>query len=348
MNFNSLAVKEIKKETQDAVSILFEVPEHLLSNYTFVSGQYITIKTTIENSEIRRDYSLCTTPKSGELKVVVKAVENGLFSKYANEQLTAGAYLEVSEPQGRFTYTPKNKEHTIFCIAAGSGITPIMSIVKEALETSDDATVAMIYGNKSEAQTIFYEDLLALKASYNERFILKFVFSEETRDEALFGRIDTPKIKYMLNHISVPDLSYICGPEPMIMEAKEALMNQGFDEASIKFELFTASAQKEDSSASSQIQAGTAQITVLVDDEEATFIMPNSKTILEEALANDLDAPYSCQGGICSSCIARVTEGEVKMRQNNILTDSEIAEGLVLTCQAEPVTSVVKIDYDDV
>ena len=347
MEFHSLKIEALKKETPNAVSILFEVPGPLEETYRFVAGQYLTLQTEISGTQVRRDYSVCSTADDEELKVVVKKVADGFFSKYACDELAVGVILEVAPPQGRFTFSPKeaSSQDTILAIAAGSGITPIISVVKTAL-TQSEASVQLLYGNKSISDTIFYDEIIALQASYPERFSCQFIFSQERNENGLFGRIESSTIKYVLNQMSMPTSVYLCGPEPLIHLSKDTLIEKGLSESQIKFELFSASAP-----ASTTISAsgdGESNITVLVDDEEFSFSMKQSSTILEEAIKNDIDTPYSCQGGICSSCIARVTEGEVEMRQNNILTDSELREGLILTCQAEPKSAVVKIDYDDV
>ena len=349
--FHNLQINSINKETENAVSLSFSVPENLSSNFRFKAGQYVTLKTILRDQEVRRDYSICTNPSSGELKVVVKAVENGLFSSYANNYLNEGDFIEVSEPNGRFIFEPEtNTSNQIVAFAAGSGITPIMGIVTTALEESEDCKVVLVYGNKSPQDTIFLNELKELKASYPNRFDIFWVFSQRNESDALFGRIEPSTVNYVANKIDgyLNDAQfYLCGPKGMIDLVSDTLINKGISDDRIKFELFTA-APSEPITAENGPSEGMSQITVLVDDEESTFEMPQNKTILEVALEENVDAPYSCQGGICSSCIARLTEGEVEMRQNNILTDGEVAEGFILTCQAQPVSAKVSIDYDDV
>jgi len=348
VDFNKLNIKNIIKETEYAVSISFEVPNHLVSDYAYKAGQYITLKTQIEGEDIRRDYSLCTNPKSGELKVVVKAVENGTFSKYANNTLKVGDSLEVSKPNGRFTFeADDSKQRTVIAFAAGSGITPIMSIAKTLLENEPKSKFVLVYGNKTPKDTIFFDALLALYSKYQERFYLQFVFSQSNEDNALFGRIETSTVNFILNKTKTADLFYLCGPEVMIQNISNTLSDKGVSKDAIKFELFTAPVENKEVN-TIEVSDGNTSVTVLVDDEEHAFVMPQTKTILESAIENKIDAPYSCQGGICSSCIARVTSGKAEMRQNNILTDSELAEGLILTCQAQPTTPSISVDYDDV
>jgi ring-1,2-phenylacetyl-CoA epoxidase subunit PaaE len=349
--FHKLTIKNIKKETSNAVSILLDVPTNLKETFRFKAGQYITFRATINGQDIRRDYSICTSPKSDELKVAVKAVDGGLFSIYANTELSIGDTIDVAAPKGRFIFEPQYKaSRTIAAFAAGSGITPILGIAKTVLEEEPQSSFILTYGNKTPKDVIFYNDLLQLQQSYPERFNLQFIYSQTDEEGSLFGRIDKSTVNFVLknkySHLN-PSQFYICGPEKMIYTVKETLIENGVSEDQIFFELFTVPANSTVEMDSSIID-GNTKVTVMIDDEETTFVMPQTKSILEAALSENIDAPYSCQGGICSSCLARLKEGEAKMRQNNILTDSEIEEGLILTCQAHPTTSVVYIDYDDI
>ncbi len=349
-HFHKLAIKEINKVTEQSVTISFDVPDTLKDTFTFNAGQYITLKAVINGNEIRRDYSICSSPKSGALKVAVKEVADGRFSKYANKELKTGDVLEVSGPNGRFIFEPDNtKSRTIIAFAAGSGITPIMSIVKTVLEEELNSKLILVYGNKTPHDTIFYNELLALQVKHQNRFNIQWVFSRSDEANALFGRIERSTVNYIIKNkhkdLSV-DTFYLCGPEAMINSISEVLIENGVKKDAILFELFTVStpeAQIDDS-----LFKGNTKVTVTVDEEEITFEMSQKQTILEAALAQNIDAPYSCQGGICSTCLARLTEGEVIMRQNNILTDSELEEGLILTCQSQPTTPTVVVDYDDV
>ena len=348
--FHSLRISDITRETSQAVSLTFDVPKDLKEQYAFIAGQYITIKATINGEEVRRDYSICTSANSGVLKVTIKAVENGLFSNYANTTLHIGDTLEVSLPKGRFTYIPSSGNKTIVAFAAGSGITPVMSIVKTVLETQTDSKVILMYGNKTVNNTIFFNELLELQKTFIDRLYIHFLFSQSQEEEGLFGRIEKSTVNLVLKnkHKAVtPDAYYICGPEGMILTVKEVLLEHDIDDSKILYELFKV-AKTTQAETTTAVASGQCDITVIVDDETTTFTMDTKQTVLEAALAKDLDAPYSCQGGICSSCIARVTDGEAKMIQNNILTDNEVAEGLILTCQAQPITSNITVDYDEV
>ncbi|WP_336127598.1 ferredoxin--NADP reductase [Mesoflavibacter sp. CH_XMU1422-2] len=349
--FHTLNIKDITRQTDQCVSITFDVPDHLKEDYKFKAGQYITLKTDIDGKEVRRDYSLCTSPSSGNLTVAVKEVENGTFSKYANQVLKVGDTLDVAQPQGRFTFTPDtSKTRTIAAFAAGSGITPVLSILKTVLEEEPNSKFVLVYGNKTLKDTIFLNDLLDIQNKYSDRLTIQFLYSQSQEKDALFGRIEKSTVNFIVKNkykdVNI-DAFYLCGPEGMINTVKDVLAENNIEDSKVFFELFTttSSVSVEDLE---EVTDGTTSITVIVDDEEKTFTMSQQQSVLEAALEQDLDAPYSCQGGICSSCLARVKEGKATMRQNNILTDNEVAEGLVLTCQAHPVSSKIIVDYDDI
>ncbi len=345
--FYKLKIKEVIRETAAAVSLVFDIPTNLQSEFNFVAGQYITLKTIINGEEVRRAYSLCSSPKSNIVKVAVKAVENGMFSVYANEKLKAGDELEVSKPEGKFLLNPEaNKNYLGF--AAGSGITPVLSMVKSVLESDNSASFTLVYGNKSVNDTIFYKELNELKTKYTSQFNLSYVFSRENIEGCVFGRIDKAHVNYFLKNVYKElsfEKAFLCGPEEMINKASETLAENGFDKDAILYELFTSSIDEE---AASQVKDGQTEVTILLDDETTTFTMSQDTDILSESLRNNVDAPYSCQGGVCSSCIAKVTEGKAVMVKNQILTDAELEEGFILTCQAHPTTSKITVDFDDV
>lgn len=347
--FYKLAIKEIKKETPYAVSIVFNIPDELKNNYQFISGQYVTLKLTLDGQEIRRAYSICSSPKSGELRIAVKAVENGFFSKFANQSLAAGSLLEVGTPEGKFILEPKfDAQKNYAAFAAGSGITPILSILQTVLEEEPNSTFVLVYGNKNPEETIFYNQLHALQLQHVGRLFVHYVFSRVHVDNHLFGRIDKAAVNFVLkNKHAQKQFSkyYLCGPEEMINLVTTTLKEQNVPEKDIKFELFSAPVSDNDAVI---LPHGNTTITVLVDNEENTFQMSAKQTLLEAALKQGLDAPYSCQGGICSSCIAKITSGTATMKKNTILTDKEIEEGLVLTCQAHPTSDTIFVDYDDV
>jgi len=343
--FHTLVISEVKKETPNSVSISFNVPENLKETFSFKAGQYITIKHHDGDKDIRRAYSICSSPKSGQLRVGVKKVEKGAFSQYANEKLKAGDTLEVMPPTGKFLLEPNLRHYIAF--AAGSGITPVLSLVKSTLEDMPQSSFLLVYGNQSKEETMFYNEIMALKEQFPDRFFVEFVFSRKLEDNAKFGRIDRSVVNFFLKNKYAKtsyESFYLCGPEEMVDEVSSTLKYNGINSKQIHHELFSTAekgllVEKHD---------GNTTITVLLDDDEETFVMPQTKSILEAALDEGLDPPYSCQGGICSTCIARLTEGKAEMRKNQILTESEIADGLILTCQAHPTTPKVVVDYDDV
>lgn len=349
-HYHTLTIKSIERATSKAVTLSFEVPQALKEDFKFKAGQYITLRSVLNGTEIRRDYSLCSSPKSGDLRVAVKEVKDGTFSAYVNRELKVGDQLEVAPPRGHFVFEPNDsKTKHIAAFAAGSGITPILSIVKCALEEEVMSNVVLVYGNKTTDDTMFMDELLDLQRQYSDRLAIQFVFSQMQEDDSIFGRIEKSTVNLILKHkhkdLSI-DAFYLCGPEAMIHTIKDVLVEHEIPKDRVFFELFKAAKPTERDTVS--IPDGQTKISVVLDDETTTFEMSQKQTILEAALDEDLDAPYSCQGGICSSCLARVVEGEAKMRQNNILTDGEVAEGLILTCQAHPLTPTIKIDYDDI
>ena len=345
--FYALKIKEIIRETPQAVSLSFEIPSELQDKFSYKAGQYTTLRIPYEGKEIRRAYSLCSAPNSGEFKVTVKEVPNGSFSALANNKLKAGDVLEVHPPEGKFIFEPGSISQNYVAFAVGSGITPVMSIIKSILSQEPESKFVLVYGNRSLEETIFYKELLELEIKYADRLFIEFIYSRTREDNSQFGRIEKSTVNYVLeNKFNDTEFKsyYLCGPKEMIENVTDILKEKGIHEENILFELFTI----KDSGAKDINVEGETKLTIMVDDEELTFSMDKKKTVLEVALDHDLDVPYSCQGGICSSCIARIKEGKAEMRKNQILTDSEIAEGLILTCQAQPTTPTLTVDYDDV
>ena len=347
--FYKLNISEIKRETSEAVSIVFNVPNELKDNYKFVAGQYLNLKLTLDGQEIRRAYSICSSPESGELRISVKAVKNGVFSQFANTQLKVGDTLEIGTPEGKFTFEPNfEKQKNYAAFAAGSGITPVLSIVKSMMVSEPKSTFVLVYGNKSPEQTIFYNDLHELILNNVGRFFVHYVYSQSKVDNENFGRIDKSIVNLVLNNKHKEkefDKFYLCGPEAMINSVSEVLKEHNVADKNIKFELFTTTKTEKEIATSSN---GHTKVSMMVDGDFAAFEMSQKQTILEAALKNGIDAPYSCQGGICSSCLCRITQGTAEMKKNSILTDSEVASGLVLSCQAVPTSSEIYVDYDDV
>ncbi len=345
-HFHTLTVKSIKRQTQKAVQVFFDIPEELTDTFNFQPGQYITLSTKIDGQEVRRSYSICTTPEEG-LAVVVKAIENGVFSNYVNDQLKAGDTLEVMPPEGHFVIERQAEDSNFCAFVAGSGITPVMSLMTSVLKSNETSKFVLVYGNKSPEQTIFFDEILELQKHYPERLFVERVYSETQEGDSHFGRIEKPTVNYVLKnkYNSIDFQEYLlCGPEPMIELVKDVLVDNAVAEESIKFELFYSEQDDKDISNTD----GKTNLKVIVDEEEHELIMNQDNVILNAVLDQDIDVPYSCQGGICSSCIAKIKEGKAEMRKNQILTDEEVAQGLILTCQAQPQTPEVVVDYDDI
>ena len=347
--FFPLKIKNIIRETEEAVSLEFEIPHELKSEFSFKAGQYVTLRTTIEGKEVRRAYSICTLPADDTFKVTVKEVKGGTFSVLANNKLKAGDVLEVHPPEGKFIFEPVQDDHphTYAAFAAGSGITPVLSILKTVLQEEKFSRFVLVYGNRTPNDTIFFKELLELQANHPDRLFIEFVYSRCNEENCHYGRIDASTVNYVLKN-RFKDTSftrfYLCGPEEMINNVSEVLLKNNIQKEQILFELFNTEVEGEVKSS----LEGETQLTIKVDDEEISLSMPKNKTVLQMALDNNIDVPYSCQGGICSSCVARIVEGTAEMEKNSILVDSEIEEGLVLTCQAHPTSDRLKVDYDDV
>lgn len=341
-----LSVEKIQRLTPSSVAISFSLPSSLAADFAFKAGQYLSIEAQIDGTAVRRSYSLSAAPHENQLTVGIKKIEGGVFSSFANDQLAEGHVLQVAPPEGRFVYVPNNATKQLLLVAAGSGITPIYSILKTSLEKSEETCINLVYGNKSPQETLFYNELIELQQRFSSRFKIHWVYSQSNQPDALFGRIDASILKYALNQAkNTPDAVYLCGPEAMIKTAQSTLIDTGIEKENIHFELFTAS---EATAAANEKSDGAVSLSITVDEENHKIETAANKTLLDAALQQKIEVPYSCQGGVCCSCIAKVTDGSAKMENNQILTDDEIEEGLVLTCQAFPTSASVSIDYDDV
>jgi ring-1,2-phenylacetyl-CoA epoxidase subunit PaaE len=349
--FHALKVLEVRRETADSVSVSFEVPEE--GPFRFVPGQYLTLRATINGADVRRSYSLCSSPLSGELRVAIKQVEGGVFSTWANTQLKAGDVLDVMPPMGSFLLeTDPAKRRRYVGFAAGSGITPVLSILKTALEREPESEFLLFYGNRKTASILFKNELEDLKDRFMGRLEVHHVLSREDQgSDALFGRLDADRIRYFADHIPTvtkADGYFLCGPEAMIHAASDVLKSAGVASDKIHFELFTsstpaaASAAKADKGSAS----GDAYVTVVLDGEETHFTQSAKEFVLDAALDAGADVPYACKGAVCCTCRAKVLEGKVEMAMNYSLTDDEVADGYVLTCQAMPRSERVVVSYD--
>lgn len=355
VHFHTLTVKEIKKETADCISVLFDVPEALQQEYVFEQGQNITLKKTIGGEELRRSYSICSAPHEKVLKVAIKKVEGGKFSCFANDTLKQGDELEVLPPTGKFNTKLQavNKKHYL-AFAAGSGITPVISLIKATLFTEPGSSFTLVLGNKSRSSIIFFEELEAIKNRYLHRFSFINILSREKTDAAInFGRIDNGKLQELgrlINYSSV-DEYFICGPEEMIFCVKNFLENKGTDKKKIHFELFNSAAvtkAKFNHQNNTDDTGAKCTITVKVDGRSFDMSVPfnSDTTILDAALSQGADLPFACKGGMCCTCKAKLTEGEVNMDVTWGLEQEEIEKGFILTCQSHPKTEKVVVDFD--
>ncbi len=346
--YHPLKVVELDHLTDRAVVITFGVPEVLQSDFVYDAGQYITLEASLEDETVRRPYSICSAPNENRLQVGVKQIPNGQFSTYAKKALNVGDVLNVASPEGRFVYRPSGVPEVITAFAAGSGITPIMAIAKTVLSAHPDNQFTLVYSNKSVEDTLFYEEINTLEKTYAQRFKVIRIYSQAQVPNSLFGRIDALVVRqYKQDATAIAQQYFLCGPEPMIHAVTEALEQEGVPKDAIKYELFSASTTTQEETSFGSENAGKS-VELICDEVHHRLENIHDKIILDAALQEKIDVPYSCQGGVCSSCIARVKEGEAAMDTNQILTDSEVAEGLILTCQARALTPRLVVDFDDV
>jgi ring-1,2-phenylacetyl-CoA epoxidase subunit PaaE len=352
--FYSLRVAKVKHETRDAIAVTFDVPPQLKETFAYQQGQHLTLRALIGGEDVRRSYSICSAVQDGELRVAIKRAQGGVFSTWANETLTPGASLEVMPPMGHFNVPldPANDKHYL-AFAAGSGITPILSIVKTTLLAEPKSRFTLFYGNRASSSVIFRDELADLKDRYMERLNLAYVMSREQQDIELFnGRITRDKcsqfLRYWIRAEDV-DVAFICGPEDMMHGVSSALQEAGMPKERIRIELFAASIPKHEHKPR-QVEAGArhqAEVTVIMDGNHASFTMDKDKeSLLDAGLRAGIDMRYSCKGGVCSTCRCKVLEGEVEMDVNYALEDYEVARGFVLSCQSFPITDKVVIDFD--
>jgi ring-1,2-phenylacetyl-CoA epoxidase subunit PaaE len=354
LHFHKIRVKEIKKETSECVSIVFDIPEELQENFVFTQGQNITVRVRDQGEEFRRSYSICSSPLENELRVAVKKVAGGIFSTFANEKLRAGDELEILPPTGTFVTrpTPSNRQDYVF-FAAGSGITPVISIIKTILRTENSSAVTLVYGNKTMQSIIFREEIEALKDKYLKRFRVYHILSRERTDTDFnYGRIDLAKCHHLskLINFNIIDDFFLCGPEPMIFTVKEFLEGWGIDPKNIHFELFTTPVRPAAPlPTTTQVSPEDgSEVTIKVDGRSFDFRLGyEGSSILDAALAQGADLPFACKGGVCCTCKAKLMEGEVEMEANYGLEKSEVKAGYILTCQSHPRSQKVVVDYDE-
>jgi len=353
-HFHALRVAEVVPETNEANSIRFEIPDELRERFAFRAGQHLTLRATIGGEEVRRNYSLCTAPAESDWMVTVKRIGGGLFSNWVGDQLKAGDIVEVMPPHGSFTtdFDAANNRHLVG-IAGGSGITPVVSLIKTLLREEPRSRFTLLYGNRDSSSVIFLETLAGLKDKYLGRFeIFHFLDAEEQDIELFNGMLDRARLEEAIPAL-VPDAPevdgwFICGPGPMMDAAEGALLDRNVPKERIHIERFTADRPPEAVSREmAQLQTQAAGVNVAVTLDGRTRRVPfTASNILDSARASGLPAPFACKAGVCATCRAKVTKGKVEMAARYGLTDEEVAAGYVLTCQSVPLGDGVAVDYD--
>ncbi|TDH23059.1 phenylacetate-CoA oxygenase/reductase subunit PaaK [Segetibacter sp. 3557_3] len=351
-HFHPLTIKEVRRETADCISLLFDVPENLKDEFSYHHGQSLTLRLNINGQEVRRSYSICSSPLDNELRIAIKKVDQGVFSSYANQSFKAGDILEVMRPSGKFHATlDRENKNSYIAFAAGSGITPIFSIIKTTLVTEPNSKFTLVYGNRNRSSIIFREQLEALKNKFVSRFRIIHILSREKMDAPInVGRINKEKCAALFEKLL--DLNqtagfFLCGPAEMIFEVKEYLLEHGVDPNKIHFELFGTPVKQQNSPVEKSTTERKSAITIKLDGTSFDFQLAfDSESILDAALRQGADLPYACKGGVCCTCRAKLVEGKVDMTLNYALEPDELEQGFILTCQSHPRTEKVVIDYD--
>jgi ring-1,2-phenylacetyl-CoA epoxidase subunit PaaE len=351
--FHSLRVKDVRRETADTVSVAFEVPEELNDAYVFAPGQHLTFRIAGPGGdELRRSYSICSGIDDGELRVAVKNIPGGVFGVYANEQLKPGELLDVMTPAGRFTTAlDAANEKRYLGIAAGSGITPVISLIRSVLAREPKSRFTLLYGNRGPTTVIFREELEDLKDRYLDRLDIIHIFSREQQHSPLLnGRVDADKLRALsgrLMDISSYDEIFICGPEQMTLSLRQTLVEFGVDARHVHLELFGSHAAPAPRQPR-QDTAGRRKLTVVLNGIKTEIEAHPDDTVLEAGQLAGLDLPFSCKGGVCATCRAKLLDGAVEMDVNYALEEWETDAGFILTCQSHPTTDTVTVDYDAV
>lgn len=354
--FHSLSVTDVRRETRDAIVVTLKPSDDDRAAFAFTQGQYLTFRRDFEGEELRRSYSICAGRDEGILRVGIKKVDGGWFSTWANEELRVGDTLEAMPPMGSFftALEPERVKHYLG-FAGGSGITPVLSIIKTTLKAEPRSRFTLIYANRQISSIMFREELEDLKNTYLGRLSLLHVLESEAQDIDLFtGRVDRDKCAQLFKSwidLSSVTTAFICGPEPMMLAIAQALREHGLKDEQIKFELFASSrpgrARHKAENGAGAAKAQLCQATVTLDGATRNFEFPKQgQSLLEAALANSMDAPYACKAGVCSTCRAKVLEGEVEMEVNHALEDYEVRQGYVLTCQSHPLSDRIVVTYD--
>ena len=351
--FHPLTVASIEPVTDDSVAITFEVPEGLREDYAFSHGQHLTVRTELAGDDVRRNYSICSPAGSGVLRVAVKRLPGGAFSEHALDVLRPGDVLDVMTPSGRFftELDPAHRKHYV-CVAAGSGITPVLSIVASVLAAEPRSSVTLLYGNRTHSSVMFLEELEDLKDTYPERFQLLHVLSREPQEVELFsGRLDADRMGRILDGLLPPDTVdewFLCGPFEMVSDLRKLLVKEGVPKKQIHAEVFHVESGPPVRRAPVETAEGEgAKVTITLDGRRSTFSLPaDGPAVLDAALRVRADAPFACKGGVCGTCRAKVLEGTVEMDTNWALEPDEVEKGYVLTCQSHPISDTVVLDYD--
>lgn len=353
-SFHKLKIKDIKRETDDCVSISFDIPSELASEFQYKQGQYLTLRHDVNGEDLRRSYSVCSSPVADdEIRVAVKRVEGGKMSTFLNNGIQVNDSMDVMSPMGNFftEMTADQPPMHFVAFAAGSGITPIMSLLKTALAVNPNHKFTLVYGNKKSSSTIFKNELDTLQSKYQGRLIIHYINSREENVNPFYsGRISPETSKTLLANnpeLKAADAFFICGPYDMIMSIKEALIGNGVLESRVHFELFTTAdapvKETEDEGDGSHVES---QVTIILDGEETEVTVGTDTSILDAVLDAGLDAPYACTGGSCCTCRAKIESGKAEMDVNYALTDKEVEDGYILTCQSHPTTAKMVVDYD--
>ena len=353
--FHPLTVTGIRKTIRDAVVVSLAPSDESKSAFDFIQGQYLTFRRDFDGEELRRSYSVCAGLDDGILQVGIKRVEGGAFSTWANDALQVGDTLEAMPPMGNFhTLLDASAKKTYLGFAGGSGITPLLSIIKTVLTREPQSKFTLVYANRAISSIMFREELEDLKNTHMGRFNVIHILETDSQDIDLFtGRIDEEKCGLLFKSwitIAAIDTTFICGPEPMMLVIAEALRKHGLTDAQIKFELFASGqpgrAKHKAASALSVNAVEGTEVTVRLDGATRSFKMAADQRLVDAALANNIDVPYACKAGVCSTCRAKVLEGEVEMAANHALEDYEVERGYVLTCQSHAVSKTLSVDYD--
>ena len=350
--FHPLRVTEVTPLTDEAVAVTFDVPSELADTFRYLPGQHVTLRAEVDGEDLRRSYSICANARSGKLRVGIKRLPGGQFSGYAINDLQAGDVLEVMPPIGEFTIDiDPSRPRRAVAIAAGSGITPVLSLISSSLEMEPGSSWTLLYGNRTASSIMFLDELEGLKDRYRDRFQLFHILSREGSDVPLLsGRIDAEKIVLITKRLlgaEPVDGWYLCGPYDLVMTARETLISLGVDEKVIHDELFFAGPVDAATLPPEPLPGeGSVELTVILDGRAAQTRMSPETSVLDAALRVRPELPFSCKGGMCASCKGRIEEGEVTMEKNYALVDSELEAGFVLTCQAHPTTEQVVVRYD--